>query len=264
MPVLVTSRAGGVSEPPFGGLNLGDHVGDDDGAVAANRARLAARVGLPVRYMRQVHGRHVALAREPGPPPEADALVTDTPGLALAVMVADCAPVLFEAVGAVGVAHAGRVGMAQGVIAATVEALADLGTRPAQLAVTIGPCVCAGCYEVPAELRTEVGRQVPGSAGRTRRGSAAIDLRAGIVGQLTTMGVTNIAVSGRCPAEDPDLYSYRRDGRTGRFAGLAWLAPVAAASDPGNRGDHHDRGDQPEHAGRLDHDMGQSVTDGLP
>ncbi|WP_163547356.1 peptidoglycan editing factor PgeF [Candidatus Frankia nodulisporulans] len=241
MPVLVTTRAGGVSAPPFGGpdaatgfdaagrpdvvggLNLGDHVGDDADAVAANRARLAARLGVPVRYMRQVHGRQVALVREPGPPPEADALVTDVPGLALAVMVADCAPVLFEAPTAVGVAHAGRVGMAEGVISATVEALTALGARPDQLEVTVGPCVCAGCYEVPAPLRAEVERLVPGSAAHTRQGGAAIDLRAGILGQLTRMGVTRVAVSARCPAEDFSLYSYRRDGRTGRFAGLAWL-----------------------------------------
>ncbi|SNQ45654.1 Laccase domain protein in ftsZ 3'region [Frankia canadensis] len=226
MPVLVTSRAGGVSAPPFGGLNLGDHVGDAAASVEENRRRLAARVGMPVRYMRQVHGRHVVVAREPGPVPEADAMVTDVAGLALAVMVADCAPVLFEGPTAVGVAHAGRVGMAEGVIAATLAALKELGATPEELAVTVGPCVCAGCYEVPAPLRAEVERRVPGSAATSREGTAAIDLRAGIVGQLTTAGVANIIVSPRCPAENAELYSYRRDGRTGRFAGVAWLGPA--------------------------------------
>lgn len=228
MPVLVTSRTGGVSAPPFAGLNLGDHVGDAPPAVAANRQRLADRVGLPVQYMRQVHGTRAVLAREPGPPPEADALVTDSPGLALAVMVADCAPVLFEAPSAVGVAHAGRGGMAAGVIDATLAAFGELGVTPGALAVTVGPCVCAGCYEVPEQLRDEVERQVPGSAARTRRGTAAIDLRAGIVGQLHRSGVIDIAVSSRCPAEDDEFYSYRRDGRTGRFAGLVWLGSAAS------------------------------------
>ncbi|KJE24828.1 uncharacterized protein, YfiH family [Frankia torreyi] len=227
MPVLVTSRAGGVSAPPFGGLNLGDHVGDAEDAVAANRRRLAERLRMPVQYMRQVHGTRVVVAREPAPPPEADALVTDVPGLALAVMVADCAPVLFESPTAVGVAHAGRVGMADGVIDATLAAFDRLGVPADRLMVTVGPCVCAGCYEVPAELRREVERRVPGSAAATRRGTAAIDLRAGIHHQLVAAGVTDIAVAARCTAEDPELYSYRRDGRTGRFAGVAWLGPAA-------------------------------------
>ncbi|CAO5232777.1 peptidoglycan editing factor PgeF [Frankia sp. AgKG'84/4] len=228
MPVLVTSRAGGVSAPPFAGLNLGDHVGDAAPSVLANRRRLAERVGLPVQYMRQVHGSRAVLAREPGPPPEADALVTDVPGLALAVMVADCAPVLFEATGAVGVAHAGRGGMARGVIGATLAAFGELGIEADELSVTVGPCVCAGCYEVPAWLRDEVDRQVPGSSATTRQGTASIDLRAGIVGQLRYSGVIDIAVSPRCPAEDAELYSFRRDGRTGRFAGLAWLGGAGA------------------------------------
>jgi YfiH family protein len=227
MPVLLTSRAGGVSAPPFGGLNLGDHVGDAAASVEENRRRLAARVGMPVRYMRQVHGPRAVVAREPGPAPEADAMVTDVPGLALAVMVADCAPVLFEGPGAVGVAHAGRVGMAEGVITSTLAALEGLGAAPERLAVTIGPCVCAGCYEVPEQLRGDVERQVPGSAATSARGTAAIDLRAGILGQLRSAGVSTITVSPRCPAEDAELFSYRRDGRTGRFAGVAWLGPVS-------------------------------------
>jgi YfiH family protein len=226
MPVLVTSRAGGASAPPFDGFNLGDHVGDASAAVAANRRLLADRLGMPVQYMRQVHGVRVALAGGCVPAPEADALVTDVPGLALAVMVADCVPVLFEASGAVGVAHAGRAGMADGVIDATLAALDRLGADPASLRVTVGPAVCGGCYEVPAELRRVVAERVPGSAATTRAGTPAIDLRAGVRHQLEAAGVTKITISARCTVEDPDLYSYRRDGRTGRFAGLAWLAPV--------------------------------------
>ncbi|OAA28647.1 hypothetical protein UG55_1005161 [Frankia sp. EI5c] len=225
MPVLVTSRDGGVSAPPYAGLNLGDHVGDDPGSVAANRKLLVSRIGHPVQFMRQVHGARVCVVREAGPPPEADALVTDVPGLALAVLVADCVPVMFEAPGAVGVAHAGRQGMAAGVLAATLAALDEFGVDRAALRVTLGPAICGRCYEVPAAMRAEVDRLVPGSAATTRAGAPSLDLRAGLVGQLAAAGVGPVVVSDSCSAESADLYSYRRDGRTGRFAGVAWLEP---------------------------------------
>ena len=224
MPVLLTSRGGGTSRPPYEELNLGDHVGDDPAAVAATRPRLAEQIGRPVQYMRQVHGAQVALVRRPGPAPEADAMVTDVPGLALAVLVADCAPVLFEAPGAVGVAHAGRAGMAAGVLAATLRVFDELGVDRSEISVTVGPAICGSCYEVSPELCREVSRLVPGSASTTRAGTPAIDLRAGLAGQLREAGVKSVTISPRCTAEDPDLYSYRRDGVTGRFAGLAWLA----------------------------------------
>jgi YfiH family protein len=227
VPVLVTGRAGGVSAAPYHGLNLGDHVGDEPAAVAANRRRLAAQIGLPVQYMRQVHGAHVAVVRGPVPPPEADALVTDTPGLALAVLVADCVPVLFEAAGAVGVAHAGRAGMASGVLPATLAAFGRLGADPAGIHVTLGPGVCGSCYEVPAAMRAEVTAAVPGSAAVTRAGTPSIDLRAGLIRQLRDAGVASLTVSDRCTVEDAALFSHRRDGRTGRFAGLAWLSAPA-------------------------------------
>jgi YfiH family protein len=226
MPVLVTTRdGGGVSRARYAGLNLADHVGDDPAAVAANRARLAESLGVPVRYMRQVHGARVAVVRGPGPPPEADALVTDAAGLAVAVLVADCVPVLFEAPGAVAVAHAGRAGMAAGVLPATLAVLAGLGVRPGSLSVTLGPAVCGACYEVPAAMRDEVAAAVPGCAAVTRRATPSIDLRAGLSAQLAAAGVTEVAVSPRCTVEDRSLFSHRRDGPTGRFAGLAWLGP---------------------------------------
>jgi hypothetical protein len=252
-----------LSRGPFAGLNLGDHVGDDPAAVAANRRLLAERVGHPVRYMRQVHGTRVVHVRDDaafagphagdpsggdpsggdpsggqasggqaagqagGPDgveaPEADALVTDRPGIALAVLVADCVPVLFEGPGVVGVAHAGRTGLADGVVRTTLAALAGLGADPERLRVVVGPSVCAGCYEVPAAMRDEVDAVVPGTAAKTRAGTPGLDLRAGVVGRLRAAGVTDVTVSGRCTAEDAALYSYRRDGRTGRFAGVAWL-----------------------------------------
>ncbi|MBL7490319.1 peptidoglycan editing factor PgeF [Frankia sp. AgB1.9] len=246
MPFLFTDRSGGVSAGPYAGLNLGAHVGDDPEAVAANRRVLAEITGAPACFMRQVHGAVVVTLSERtradwfrdgalGSAPERaaardadsrgeDGLVTDVPGLALTVLVADCVPVVFTAPGAVGVAHAGRAGLAAGVVPATVAALADLGAAPEHLHVEVGPSVCGRCYEVPAAMRDEVEALVPGTATATRAGTPALDLRAGVAGQLRDLGVTDITVSDRCTMEDPALFSHRRDaGRTGRFAGVAWL-----------------------------------------
>jgi YfiH family protein len=234
MPVQVTSRGrgrdgdgsqiGGWSRAPFDALNLGDHVGDDAAAVVANRRLLGDILGVPVQFMRQVHGSGVAVVRSPGPAPVADAMVTDVPGMALGVLVADCVPVMVTAPGVAAVAHAGRAGTVAGVVPAVLAALGELGADRAAMSVTLGPAICGGCYEVPATMRDEVDAVVPGSAVTTRRGTPGIDLRAGLVGQFTAAGVTDITVSGRCTAEDPNLFSYRRDGETGRFAGIAWVA----------------------------------------
>ncbi|MBL7500365.1 peptidoglycan editing factor PgeF [Frankia sp. CNm7] len=229
MPLLFTERAGGVSTGPYASLNLGGHVGDDPEAVATNRRRLTVRAGVPVHFTRQVHGARVLTFSAAGgwlrhPAPEADAMVTDIPGFGLGVLVADCVPVVFTAPGAAGVAHAGRAGLAAGVVPATVAALAALGAEPGQLHAEVGPSVCGRCYEVPAAMRDDVAAAVPGTASTTRAGTPALDLRAGVAAQLRAAGVTDITVSERCTMEDPELFSHRRDGaRTGRFAGVAWL-----------------------------------------
>jgi YfiH family protein len=157
--------------------------------------------------------------------PEADAVFTESPALALAVLVADCAPVLLADPVArlVGAAHAGRPGMAAGVVPAVVGAMARAGADPARMYALIGPAVCGGCYEVPAQMRDEVAALVPASACLTRKGTPAIDVRAGLHAQLTAAGIMRITDDRRCTVETADLYSYRRDGTTGRFAGLIWL-----------------------------------------
>jgi len=251
MPFLFTNRTGGVSAGPFASLNLGDHVGDDPAAVAANRRRLAATTGARPHFLRQVHGARVvmlggetrdgldadaplsqqvgrpggpALLDQDGQPPAADAAVTALPGNALVVLVADCVPVVLVAPGAVGVAHAGRAGLAAGVVPATVAALGALGAAPRRVHAEIGPAVCGRCYEVPAPMRAAVDAIVPGTATTTRAGGPALDLRAGVEAQLRQSGVTDITVSDRCTMEDRQFFSHRRDaGRTGRFAGVAWL-----------------------------------------
>jgi polyphenol oxidase len=230
---VVTTRAGGHSTGPFARFNLSTGVGDDPVAVAANRRRLATELGLRgVVFLNQVHGTKVAVVDAvpgPGEPdrPGTDAAVTTLPGVALAVLTADCVPVLLAdpQAGVVGVAHAGRVGAAAGVLSATLAAMEGLGARAGDCEALLGPAVCGACYEVPAEMRDAVEAALPGSATRTRRGTPGLDLRAGLRAQLAALGVAKAGVDPRCTVEDPDLYSYRRDRRTGRLAAVTWLDP---------------------------------------
>ena len=232
---MFTSRAGGVSAAPYDTLNMGASVGDDLDAVAANRRLVAEACGLGadrLTWMHQVHGPavvYVPASRPgaPGPLPQVDAQFTDVPGLAMVVLVADCGPVLLADPQArvVGAAHAGREGMAAGVVTELVAAMAGAGADPARMTAAIGPHICGQCYEVPAGLRDRVAAREPDAACVTRAGTPGIDIRAGIRAQLARAGVRQVSADPRCTAEAPELYSYRRDGTTGRFAGLVWLAP---------------------------------------
>ncbi len=224
-----TDRHGGVSSGPYASLNLGDHVGDDARAVAENRARATASLGdLPTVWMRQVHGRAVAVVDAPTdePVPDTDALVTTTAGLTLGVLVADCVPVLIDAPGVAAVAHAGRKGLQLGVVPAVLDVLADLGHAPAALTARLGPAACGACYEVPAPMRAEVAAVAPAAAATTRAGTAGLDIRAGLAEQLRTAGVGRVEVSGICTIESSDHFSYRREGTTGRSAGLLRCSPA--------------------------------------
>ncbi|MFZ4373329.1 MAG: peptidoglycan editing factor PgeF [Mycobacterium sp.] len=227
---VTTTRAGGVSAPPFDTFNLGDHVGDDPAAVAANRDRLAAAIGLPadrVVWMNQVHGDHVEFVDAPRADAfdATDALVTTTPGLALAVVTADCVPVLMSdsRAGVLGAAHAGRVGAAKGVVLRTLEAMLAAGAHAADVSVLLGPAVSGDNYEVPEDMAADVEALLPGSRATTAVGTPALDLRAGIARQLIEAGVTAIDVDSRCTAADPTLFSHRRDAPTGRLASLIWM-----------------------------------------
>jgi len=227
---VVSTRAGGRSTGDFTSFNLSSGVGDDRVAVASNRRRLSTELGVPVVFLDQVHGTRVAMVDvvpRSGEPdrPGTDAAVTALPGVGLAVLAADCVPVLLADPGAgvVGVAHAGRVGAAAGVLPATVAAMEALGARVGAVEVLLGPAVCGGCYEVPAAMRAQVDAVLPGSGVRTRRGTPGLDLRAGLHRQLTALGVARIGGDPRCTLEDRDLYSHRRDRRTGRLAAITWL-----------------------------------------
>ncbi|MER5623446.1 MULTISPECIES: peptidoglycan editing factor PgeF [unclassified Streptosporangium] len=226
----ITDRHGGVSAEPYSSRNLGGLCGDEPGAVAANRARTAAEFGLErVVFMRQVHSADVRYVSEPfgDDPPPLDGICTDVPGLGLAALCADCAPVLLAEprAGLVGAAHSGRVGTVSGVVTALVEEMAKRGADPARMTALIGPMACGTCYEVPAELREEVAVHLPEAWSITSRDTPALDLRAAITSQLGRAGVGEIIHDTRCTIETADLFSHRREGTTGRFAGYVWLEP---------------------------------------
>jgi polyphenol oxidase len=228
---VTTTRAGGVSEPPFATFNLGDHVGDDPAAVATNRARLAAAVGLGdegIAWMNQVHSTTVAVVDRGGQAVDrTDGLVTATPSLALAVVTADCVPVLMAdtRAGVVAAVHAGRVGAAGGIVVRALEAMTGAGADVGDISVLLGPAVSGPNYEVPEDMAAEVEQSLPGSRTTTPAGTPGLDLRAGIARQLRALGVRSVEVDPRCTVEDPTLFSHRRDAPTGRLASLIWLEP---------------------------------------
>ncbi|GLF94190.1 peptidoglycan editing factor PgeF [Streptomyces yaizuensis] len=234
-----TDRWGGVSAVPYEELNLGGAVGDDPGAVRTNREIAAKALGLDpalVVWMNQVHGRDVVVAEGPwgeGPVPAVDGVVTARRGLALAVLTADCVPVLLAdpVAAVVGAAHAGRPGLVAGVVPATVAAMVELGARPERITARTGPAVCGLCYEVPEEMRAEVAAVEPAAWATTRAGTPAVDVTRGVLAQLAAAGVTDAAASPVCTRESPDHYSYRRDRTTGRLAGYVWMEPLRGEAD---------------------------------
>lgn len=215
-----------MSEDPYASLNLGAGVGDDPAVVAQNRGRLAQAADAPVAFVRQVHGADVfhwdaqavpALGEEP----VADVVVSTTPGTAVAVLVADCVPVLIAGQGGVAAVHAGRKGLLAGAVPAAVAALAE-----AEVPVTyasIGPAICGRCYEVPAELRSQATAEQAELWSKTSWGTPALDLPAGVRAQLHAAGVAHVDQHPVCTLEDDRFFSYRRSGVCGRFAGVIRL-----------------------------------------
>ncbi|MFF3941214.1 peptidoglycan editing factor PgeF [Streptomyces phaeofaciens] len=226
-----TDRWGGVSAAPYEELNLGGAVGDAPEAVRANRELAAKSLGLdPARvvWMNQVHGADVAEVEGPWATrqiPEVDGLVTATRGLALAVLTADCVPVLLAdpVAEVVAAAHAGRPGMIKGIVPAAVDAMTSLGADPARIVARTGPSVCGRCYEVPEAMRAEVAAVEPAAHAETSWGTPAVDVAAGVHAQLDRLGVCDRERSPVCTLESDDHFSYRRDRSTGRLAGYVWL-----------------------------------------
>ena len=226
-----TDRWGGVSAVPYEELNLGGAVGDDPEAVRTNRELAAKSLGLDpalVVWMNQVHGADVAVVEGPwgsSDIPSVDAVVTARRGLALAVLTADCTPVLLAdpVAGIAGAAHAGRPGMVAGVVPAAVRAMVELGADPARIVARTGPAVCGRCYEVPADMRADVAAVEPAAYAETSWGTPAVDVTAGALAQLDRLGVRDREQSPVCTRESGDHFSYRRDRTTGRLASYVWL-----------------------------------------
>lgn len=223
---LFTGREGGISTGDHAGLNLARHVGDDELSVTRNRALLEVELGVPLVFVDQVHSADVHLLSPTGEVPvvTADALVTDRRDVGLAIMVADCLPVLLSdpVSGTIAAAHAGRSGLLNGVLQRTIEVMVECGARPADLTASIGPAICGACYEVPAAMREESSQQLPATWASTSWGTPSLDLRAGAVAVLCAAGIPRDAIDADhpCTLEDERFYSYRRQARTGRFAGV--------------------------------------------
>ena len=229
MDLAFTDRHGGVSGAPFDSLNLALSGPDAETARAENLRRVLADFapGAVLADLHQVHGDtvHVVAGRTTprATPPDADGIVTTEPDVVLMVRAADCVPVLFgdPEAGVVGAAHAGRLGLAAGVVTHTVARMRELGAT--EITAWVGPHVCGSCYEVPAALQAEVAAVVPASVATTSWGTPALDLGAGVRAQLAQAGVAVVDVA-RCTRESGDLYSFRRDGaQAGRLAGLVRL-----------------------------------------
>jgi YfiH family protein len=171
--------------------------------------------------MRQVHGSDVVWAM-PGLVPEADALLTYTPDLAVLVRIADCVPIVLatEERDTVGVVHAGRKGLVAGVVPAAAQTMLDRGRGP--VTAWIGPHICGRCYELDAATAAEVAAAVPAAASTTRTGTPAADIGAGVTAQLEELGVA-VHHLGGCTVEDERFFSYRRSGTAQRQGALVVL-----------------------------------------
>lgn len=235
LPGLVagcSTRHGGVSDPPFDTLNLGDHVGDAPDAVAENRRRFCAALGMDANALvtaEQVHGTTVRHVETSGKKPACDGLVTATPGLLLAIAVADCAPVLLADPDAsvVGACHAGWRGAVGGVVPATIAAMEALGAAPPQMHAHIGPCLSRAWFEVGPEVAARFDEAFVHHDPAWDR--PHVDLKAALRHQLLTAGLrdASVSVSPHGTQSDPErFFSYRAAaGRTGRLFGAIGRLP---------------------------------------
>ena len=194
-------------------------MGDSAETVARNREHLSKITG-PIQFMNQVHGDEVVEVKSIGDDPTCDALITSEPGIALAVMVADCIPLLLSSSTVVGAVHVGRRGLMNSVAVKAVDAMRTLGAD--QIHAQLGPSICGRCYEVPQELADEVVAKHPAASSLTNNLTPALDLPRALIADLVASGVTYEA-SAICTLENDEYFSYRRHNITGRNAGVVWL-----------------------------------------
>ncbi len=231
-----TSARGGSSVGDFASLNLGGHVGDDPLTVESNRSLVAGSLGIArdrLLFMNQCQGSDVVVVDGPwaGEAPEADGLVTTSTDLALAVLVADCTPVLLvdRFAGVAAAVHAGRPGMMSGIVGRAVDVMTDLGAR--SISAVVGPSICGRCYEVPEAMRAEAAQISPVASAVSWQRTPAIDIAAAVVDQMRAKSVAVLWIAG-CSRESDELFSYRRNAHTGRLAGVVRLLDSHVETPP--------------------------------
>jgi YfiH family protein len=221
---LFTSREGGVSSAPYESFNLATHVGDDLAKVLENREILAQHFGMDLEnffFMNQVHGRDVAVIDEHSRSselPNVDALFTTRKELSLVVLVADCIPLLLHSERAVAAVHVGRQGLVKGVFEATLDLFKSHGITSSEMRAELGPSICGQCYEVDGAMFDDVTNQIPATASN----DSCLNIEAGLVSLLEENGIAWSSL-GECTAHNNAYFSYRRDGVTGRQAGVITL-----------------------------------------
>ena len=197
-------------------LNLAQHVGDDPAIVEANRKKIG-----PAQFMNQVHGDEIILIDAiSSEVPTCDGLITTTPNLSLAVMVADCIPLLLISKEVVGAIHVGRAGLVNRIALTAVQKMRSLGAI--EIHAVLGPSICGGCYEVPFQMQQDVIAEHPRAFATTRKGTPGLDLSKALIADLVSAGVSYEA-STICTLEDELYFSHRRQNPTGRFAGVVSL-----------------------------------------
>lgn len=216
MPHLFTDRRGGASLGVYESLNLALHVGDDPDVVAANRLSIGK-----AQFMNQVHGDEIVVVDSiSSDAPTCDGLITTKPNLALAVMVADCIPLLLISKEAVAAIHVGRAGLVNQIALKAVHMMRNLGAI--DIHAVLGPSICGACYEVPFQMQQEVIQQYPRAFATTRKDTPGLDLPKALIADLVSTGITYEA-SPICNYEDQMYFSHRRQNPTGRFAGVVSL-----------------------------------------
>ena len=220
MDSFFTNRHGGFSHGDYASWNLATHVGDDESVVDKNREKLRERVGN-IAVMSQVHGDAVVVVDQlPAQVPVCDALITSNSDLALVVMVADCIPLLLRSESLVASVHVGRAGLMNSIALKTVAKMRDLGAI--KISGTIGPAICGSCYEVPQELHDQVIAVHPLASSRTAIGTPALDLPKALMAALAQVDVL-VTSSAECTLENEEYFSFRRNNKTGRQAGVIKL-----------------------------------------
>jgi YfiH family protein len=216
LPHLFTDRRGGASLGVYESLNLAFHVGDDPQTVASNRSLIG-----PAQFMNQVHGDEIVIVESiTDQTPTCDGLITTKSNIALAVMVADCIPLLLISKEAVGAIHVGRAGLVNQIALKAIATMRSLGAI--DIHAILGPSICGACYEVPFEMQQDVVEQHPRAFATTRKGTPGLDLPKALIADLLSAGVSYEA-STICTMENELYFSHRRQKPTGRFAGVVSL-----------------------------------------